>query len=176
MDVFMGYIAAFGFNYAPKGWVFCDGRLMAIAQNSALFSLLGTTYGGDGRTTFGIPDLRCRTLVGMGNGPGLTGVVQGEKAGSQQVTILQSNMPQHNHTLNAVKLNVFNGTGIEASPVGNFPSNITGGYSDSSNGVSGNAISGTTDIVGGSQSINIMNPYLGINYSIATVGIFPSRN
>jgi microcystin-dependent protein len=176
MDVFLGMIAAFGFNFNPRGWAFCNGQTMSIAQNTALFSLLGTTYGGNGQTTFGIPDLRGRTLIGMGNGPGLSPVVQGEMAGSQSITILATNMPQHNHTLGAATILVANTPADGGVPAG-FLANTgaTKIYGEASNG-STKAIGGTTDIAGGSQPISIMNPYLGINYCIAMEGIFPSRN
>jgi microcystin-dependent protein len=176
MDVFLGMIAAFGFNYNPRGWVFCNGQTMSIAQNTALFSLLGTMYGGNGTTTFGIPDLRGRTLIGIGNGPGLSPVTQGEMAGSPSVTILATNMPQHNHTLGAATLLVANTPADGGVPSG-FLANTgtTKIYGEASN-ASTKAIGGTTDMAGGSQALGIRNPYLGINYCIATQGIFPSRN
>jgi len=109
MEVFMGTIMPVGFNFAPRGWAFCNGQLMSIAQNSALFSLLGTTYGGDGQVTFGLPDLRGRVIVGsQGNGPGITPVSQGEISGTNNVTVIASgavsisltvaNLPSHTHT------------------------------------------------------------------------------
>src|SRR5690606_5341046 len=90
-----------GFNFAPKGWAFCDGRLLSIAQNTALFSLLGTTYGGDGQTTFALPDLRGRTAIGMGQGPGLSQRAQGEMSGTENVTLIQTQIPAHTHALMA---------------------------------------------------------------------------
>ncbi len=176
MDVLMGLIAAFGFNFTPRGWASCSGQLVSISQNSAMFALLGTMYGGDGQTTFGLPDLRGRTLVGMGSGPGLAPVQQGQIAGSQSITILATNMPQHNHTLGAATILVANTPADGGVPAG-FLANTgaTKIYGEASNG-STKAIGGTTDIAGGSQPISIMNPYLGINYCIAMEGIFPSRN
>src|SRR3954467_14539122 len=97
-DPFLGEIRMVGFNYAPRGWAFCAGQLMSIAQNSALFALLGTTFGGDGVTTFALPDYRSRSAVGMGSGPGLTPIVQGELAGTENVTLSLLQMPMHNHT------------------------------------------------------------------------------
>jgi microcystin-dependent protein len=176
MDVLMGLIAAFGFNFTPRGWASCSGQLVSISQNSAMFALLGTTYGGDGQNTFGLPDLRGRTLVGMGNGPGLSSVVQGEMAGVQQVTILATNMPIHNHTLGGATLLIANAPADTNNPAGFLANSGTAQiYSESSNAFT-KAIGGTTDNAGGSQAINIMNPYLGINYCIAMEGIFPSRN
>ena len=93
MEPFIGQIQPFGFNFAPKGWALCDGQLQSIAQNSALFSLLGTTYGGDGRTTFALPDLRGRTMLHQGQGPGLTTRVIGEKSGTETTTLIASNLP-----------------------------------------------------------------------------------
>jgi microcystin-dependent protein len=176
METFMGLIAAFGFNYPPRGWMTCSGQLVSISQNSAMFALLGTMYGGDGQNTFGLPDLRGRTLVGMGNGPGLSPIQQGEMAGSQSVTILATNMPQHNHTLGAATLLVANTPADGGVPSG-FLANTgsTKIYGEASN-ASTRAIGGTTDMAGGNQPIGIMNPYLGINYCIAMEGIFPSRN
>src|SRR5690606_34266597 len=101
MEQLLGQIIMVGFNFAPRGWAFCDGRLLPIAQNTALFSLLGTTYGGNGQTTFALPDLRGRCAVGMGQGPGLSQRVQGEMSGTENVTLIQTQMPAHTHTLMA---------------------------------------------------------------------------
>jgi microcystin-dependent protein len=99
MDPFLGQIQAFGFNFPPQGWAFCDGQLISIAQNTALFALLGTTYGGNGQTTFALPDLRGRSIVHPGTGPGLPNVQQGEASGFVSATILTSNMPAHTHAV-----------------------------------------------------------------------------
>lgn len=174
----MGYIAAFGFNFAPKGWMLCAGQILSIQQYSALFALLGTTYGGNGTTTFALPDLRSRTLVGMGNGPGLNPVELGERAGVPTVTLLSSNLPAHIHTLNAATLAVSNSNADGTSASGGFLANTastTKIYAESHN-ASSRAIMGTTDIAGNNAPLNIQNPYLGINYSISLVGIYPSRN
>jgi len=96
-DPFLGEIRMVGFNFAPRGWAMCQGQLLSIAQNNALFALLGTLYGGDGQTTFGLPDYRGRSPVGMGQGPGLSAVVQGEMAGTENVTLTLNQMPMHNH-------------------------------------------------------------------------------
>ncbi len=178
MEPFIGLIAAFGFNYNPRGWVFCNGQLLSIAQYSALFSLIGTTYGGDGISTFGVPDLRGRTLVGMGQGPGLPAIQQGEMAGSQSVTITTDTMPAHIHTLSNATLAVSNSNADGISAVGGFLANTastTKIYAESHNAVS-HAITGTTDMSGYGLPIQIQNPFLGINYCIATEGIYPSRN
>ncbi|KRS10186.1 hypothetical protein XM53_22310, partial [Roseovarius atlanticus] len=99
-DPFIGQIVLFGGNFAPRNWAFCDGQLVAISQNSALFSILGTTYGGDGRTTFGLPDLRGRVPIGPRQGPGLTFYREGQKGGAEDVTLTQAEMPSHSHATN----------------------------------------------------------------------------
>src|SRR5882724_8765641 len=98
---FVAEITMFGFNFAPKGWAFCAGQLLPISQNTALFSLLGTMYGGDGRSTFALPNLQDQTAIGVGQGPGLSDYFQGEVTGSSTVTLLQTELPSHNHTFNA---------------------------------------------------------------------------
>jgi microcystin-dependent protein len=191
METFLGTILAFGFNFAPRGWQLCNGQLLSIAQNSALFSLLGTTYGGNGQTTFALPDLRGRSLVGMGQGPGLTPIVQGEVSGLENTTLLITNVPMHAHPLvagQAIVTTVVNA--LADGPIGNDPDNGNNSFAASGNtpsiysesgtptkiGGITTTISGTTGIAGGSQPFPIRNPYLGINYSIALEGIFPSRN
>src|ERR1700710_1843658 len=101
-DPFVAEIRVFPFNFAPKGWAWCDGQILPLSQNTALFSLLGTTYGGDGRSTFGLPDLRGRTLIGQGTGPGLTNYSWGELIGTETTTMLYSNLPMHTHLVNAI--------------------------------------------------------------------------
>ncbi|WP_130736564.1 phage tail protein [Flavobacterium sp. J27] len=182
-EPFIGEIKIFGFNFAPQSYQLCMGQIMSIAQNTALFSLLGTTYGGNGQTTFALPDLRGRMPIGQGQGPGLPSYTMGQLSGTTNVTLLTSNIPQHVHTLNAmqVKVQAYNGLGEEQSPIGNYPA-ISSADNYSSAGPSANTfmggtqVSGTTDITGSSLPFNIMNPYLTINYSIAIYGIFPSRN
>ncbi len=176
MDVYLGMIAMFGFNFAPQGWALCNGQLLSIAQNSALFSLLGITYGGDGVSTFGLPNLQGRVPIGMGNGSGLTPRTQGEMSGTENVTLLSTEMPVHTHLMTAS---------------GDSPTQaIAQGASMASSGRGGNTMpivyangvttpvnmaSGTT-AAGGNQAHNNMQPYLVMNYCIALQGIFPSRN
>jgi microcystin-dependent protein len=178
MDAFLGMISAFGFSFTPTNWMACNGQMVSVQSNSALFALLGTQFGGNGQSTFGIPDLRGRTLVGMGNGPGLSPVTIGQMAGTQQATIGAANMPAHNHGLSAASLSVYAAQGDSQSPQNNFLANSAMGNSYSENGGQNSAkcIAGATDPAGGSQPISIMNPYLGINYCICVAGIFPSRN
>jgi microcystin-dependent protein len=182
-EPFIGEIKILGFNFAPRGYATCQGQILSIAQNTALFSLLGTYYGGNGQTTFALPDLQGRMPIGQGQGPGLPAYNMGQIAGVNNVTILTSNMPAHVHTANAlsIKLKASTANADEGSPDGNFPATTpTGIYSG--NGATpgvhtgGVDVSGTTDIAGGGQPIDIRNPYLTINYSIAIEGIFPSRN
>lgn len=192
METFLGTILAFGFNFAPRGWQLCYGQLLSISQNSALFSLLGTTYGGDGQTTFALPDLRGRSLVGMGEGPGLGNITQGQRSGVENTTLLITNMPMHAHTLVAGQANVVtlanalsggtitnetDGGNNSFAAAGDVPNIYSepGGTANKIGGIT-STISGTTGIAGGNQPFNIRNPYLGINYSIAVEGIFPSRN
>jgi microcystin-dependent protein len=192
METFLGTILAFGFNFAPRGWLLCYGQLLSIAQNSALFALLGTTYGGDGVTTFALPDLRGRSLVGQGQGPGLSTINIGQISGTENTSLLITNMPSHTHALVAGQANVSTvanalsgGTitnetdsGNNSFAAGNAVPNIYSEPGGTNNLIGGIAstISGITGVAGGNQPFSIRNPYLGINYSIATEGIFPSRN
>jgi len=178
-DPFIGEIKMVGFNFAPRGWALCQGQLMGIAQNTALFSLLGTTFGGNGQVTFGLPDYRSRSPVGMGTGPGLSTIVQGEMAGAEQANILISNMPVHNHSLTV--------GATAATPVA-VPSNTNNVLAASGSGPGTATIWSTTlsspvtvnpsqiGVSGGSQPLPIRNPYLGTNFIIALEGIFPSRD
>ncbi|KIX22244.1 tail protein [Flavobacterium sp. 316] len=182
-EPFIGEIKIFGFNFAPVSYQLCSGQIMSIAQNTALFSLLGTTYGGNGQTTFALPDLRGRMPIGQGQGPGLPNYNMGQLAGTTNVTLLTANIPQHVHTLNSmqVKLQASSGNADEISPDGNFLATANSPIYSSNGATSGvftggTQVTGTTDITGSNIPINITNPYLTINYSIAIYGIFPSRN
>lgn len=197
MEPFLGMIQAFGYNFSPRGWAFCQGQILQISQYSALFSLLGTTFGGNGQTTFGLPDLRGRVIVGAGQGPGLAPIEYGEMAGTESVTLLTSNMPMHNHQIVngngqqgtvAVTTNIQTVDNSNSSSETDNGSNVLGTGSsmqaiyrespsgnDHLGGVT-SAITGSTSIVGSSIPFSIRNPYLGVYYSIALEGIFPSRN
>ena len=171
MEPFIGQIQAFGFNFAPRGWAQCNGQILAISQYSALFSLLGTTFGGDGRTTFALPDLRSRSIVHIGTGAGLDNISWGERGGVIIHQITTAQMPSHNH---GVAINVSTQTGGESSPTGIIAAQ-TGGFSEDV--TSGANLGGVIQTnAGGNQSYNTRNPYLGINVCIALEGIFPSRN
>ena len=177
----MGMIALFGFNFAPKGWMFCNGQLLSIAQNSALFALLGTTYGGDGQTTFALPNLQSRVPLGMGTGPGLSNYQIGQTGGSENVTMSTNQMPAHNHALtgsgNAATANNIRGS-VLAQPNGvASPSEDTvavNAYAPAGNAVV--ADPSAIGLTGGNQPMPVMQPYLAMNYCIAVQGIFPSRN
>lgn len=171
MEPYIGQIQGFGFNFAPVGWQQCNGQMMSIAQNTALFSLLGTTYGGNGQTTFALPDLRGRAMVHPGSGPGLTPISWGEVSGVESVTVLNTNLPPHNHS---VSVAVNTASGEDALPT----NKIASGTNRFSEDVTSGAVLGgvSEQIVGGSQPLAIRNPYLALNVCIAMQGIYPSRN
>lgn len=163
----------FGFNFAPRGWAFCDGQILPISQNTALFSLLGTTYGGDGKSTFALPDLQGNTPMHPGQGQGLSLRDLGEMSGSQFVTLLNSEMPVHTHTLSAttedgVAGSFTQGTNIATSVGGKLYQNNT---SANLTPMNFQALS----IAGSSLPHNNMQPYLVLNFCIALQGIFPPR-
>lgn len=172
MDPFIGEVKLFAGNFAPRGWAFCDGQLLPISQNTALFSILGTTYGGDGRTTFALPDLRGRAPIGPRHGAGLSDYRLGQKGGTEHVTLTVSQMPSHNHSINAVSA-----TGNNAAPQNNLLANTAGldrEYSNANHDVQMNP--NMVGNNGGNQSHENRQPYLAINYIIALQGIFPSRS
>ena len=193
-DLYLGEIILFAGNFPPRSTAFCNGQLLAISQNTALFSILGTTYGGDGRTTFALPDLRGRVPVQPGTGPGLSTRKLGQRTGQETHTLTINEMPYHNHlaTLDngsaSIKINA--GDGTTNSPQGNFlakgtvpgvgpvAANVANIYSPTSNSTMAADLSGTPTIgnTGGSLSHNNMQPWLGLNYIICTQGIFPSRS
>lgn len=171
MDPFIGQIQQFGFDFAPRGWQTCEGQTLAINANAALFSLLGTTYGGDGTSTFMLPDLRGRTIVNQGQAPGLANYTIGQKGGQETVTISMASMPSHVHNV-AIGVNTTNGeesvpTGVKAAKANSFSENVTAGA------VLG-GVSVTT--VGAATPVPVRDPYLAVNHCIAIQGIFPSRN
>lgn len=173
-EPFLGEIRLFAGNFAPRGWAFCDGQLLAIASNDALFSLVGTIYGGDARTTFGLPDLRGRVPIGQGQGPGLNDYRVGNRVGAEQVTLLPNNLPVHNHN---VKLQVSSGGAQDDVPNGN--SVLSAGeeiYVEGTASTVLNPSSVSQNRVGQTQPHNNIQPSLGLNYIIALYGIYPSRN
>jgi microcystin-dependent protein len=185
---YIGEIRLFGFNFAPSGWAFCQGQLLSIAQNTALFQLLGTTYGGDGVQTFALPNLLSRVAIGQGQGFGLTQRTIGETGGVESVTLTTSQLPTHTHAIglptNSASVGCKSGAGNTQSPVGNIlageAAGVTMPYSSQAPDVSmGGALvpnatplSGST---GGSQPHFNVQPYLTLNYCISLFGIFPSQ-
>jgi microcystin-dependent protein len=172
MEPFLGSMFWFSFGYAPKGYAMCNGQLLPINQNQALFALLGTTYGGNGTTNFALPDLRGRALMGFGNG-----YTQGERAGSPTQTLNTTQLPQHTHSLSfrpPANKTAANST----SPTGNYPA-PDGNYApaaDVNMGIASGTTTAQTALAGGSQPFSIMQPYLVLNCCIALQGIFPSFN
>ncbi|EAZ82674.1 phage tail protein [Algoriphagus machipongonensis] len=180
MEPFIAQIVMFGGNFAPRGWAFCDGQLLAISQNTALFSILGTTYGGDGRTTFALPDLRGRAPIGEGQGPGLSVYRLGQRGGQETHTLNTTEMPNHNHSLIASS-----DAGTSPTPTGNYIAthkvtiergNTVDGESFNSGGNLGQMNGNSIGNNGGNLAHNNMQPYLAVNYIIALVGVFPSRS
>ena len=178
---FLGQVMQFGGNFAIRGWAFCDGQLLPISQYSALFSILGTTYGGDGRTTFALPDLRGRVAVHEGNGPGLSPYSLGQKSGRETAVVP---VPAHTHLLKGagaqVKVACNEGAAGETEPQGKFPAATSeNAYASTADAVMGAStdISGSTASTGtASPTIDVRQPYLALNWEIALQGIFPSRN
>ncbi|MEQ7798603.1 tail fiber protein [Pedobacter sp. ASV1-7] len=179
MEGTIGEIRLFAGNFAPRTWAFCDGSLIAIQSNTALFSILGTTYGGNGQSTFGLPDLRGRVAVGTGQGPGLSIIDLGEVAGSENMTLTQNQMPIHTHSLKASNAVATSATPVAGSvlamaqDINTDPVKI---YSSATPNVDLGLVNTSVQSAGGSQPFSIRNPFLGMNYIICLYGIFPSRN
>lgn len=172
MDPIIGSIMIFAGNFAPRGWALCNGQLMSIAQNSALFSILGTTYGGDGIQTFGLPDMQGRTCLSVGQGGGLRNYVLGEKAGTNSVSIATVNLPSA-----PIMLRCSNAPGTTFEPNGMVPASAENANEapiyGSPTSAPGNMAPAT--LQGGNQPLNVTPPYLVMTWCIATEGIFPSR-
>ena len=169
-EPFLGEIRIVGFNFAPRGWALCDGQLLPISSNSALFSLLGTAYGGDGRSTFGLPDLRGRVAVHVGTGPGLSNYQWGAKNGSETNTISVNNLPSHSHSYNPASA----AEGDSNEPAGKLLAKTDArSYTATGPAVASGGVLGNT---GGGQAINNRQPALAVYHVIALVGLYPSRN
>jgi microcystin-dependent protein len=167
---FIGEIRMFGGNFAPVGFAFCDGQLLPISQYDALFALIGTTYGGDGQTTFGLPDLRGRLPVHMGQGPGLSSYVEGQMGGSETVTLTAQQLPAHPHAAQGQTA-----AGNQAGPGGGvWAASALNQFSP--NAPNAGMINAAISPAGGSQAHDNMAPYQVVSFIIALEGIFPSRN
>jgi len=173
---YIGQIFMYAYNFAPKNYALCSAQLLPIQQNQALFSILGTTYGGNGIQTFALPDLRGRTYISWQQGPGLSNYVLGEQTGTQNVTLLQSNLAQHNHTFNVnngAATSGVPGSGVVLSQGPVFTA-TTPMYSTAA--FSGQMNPTELSTAGGNQPLSILQPYLCLNFSICLYGLFPSRN
>ena len=169
---FVAEIRIFPFNFAPTGWAFCNGQLMPISQNTALFSLLGTTYGGDGKSTFALPDMEGNAPMHAGQGPGLSLYDLGETGGTETVTLLTSEMPAHSHTMGAQNVPL----GSAVDPTGNtFDRPASGNFFNVANPSIVQMAPETLAVSGGSLPHNNMQPYLTLNFCIALQGVFPPR-
>lgn len=178
---YLGQIQPFPYNFAPRFWAFCNGQQLSIAQNTALFSLLGTTYGGNGVTTFALPDLRGRAPMHFGTAPGGGSYVQGQVAGTETVTLIINQLPAHNHSFSGTNANsdskrpvtgsayAQTTTAASASPGDNF-------YAPAGSPTVTALAAGTLGALGGNQPHSNMQPYLTISWCIALSGVFPSRN
>jgi microcystin-dependent protein len=180
MEGMIGEVRLFAGNFAPKNWAYCNGAIINIASNTALFSILGVTYGGNGTTNFALPNLVSRVAIGAGGGPGLTNYALGAAGGVDDVTLTQPQLPAHTHVVMGQYAPGGNGgAGADSSPGGGYPATADFGdaYGGSTNGWMGasplTAVIGTS---GGNQSHTNEQPYLGMNYVICMYGIFPSRN
>jgi len=172
MDPFVAEIRIFPFNFAPKGWAFCDGQILPISQNTALFSLLGTTYGGDGKSNFALPDMQGNAPMHPGQGPGLSLHDLGETGGSETVSLLESEIPSHSHTMGAQNVPL----GTVQTPTGNvFSHPASGNLFNKVNPAVVNMADQTLAPAGGDQPHNNMQPYLTLNFCIALQGVFPPR-
>ena len=183
-DCFIGDVICYAFDFAPRGWATCSGQLLPINQNQALFSILGTTYGGNGVTTFALPDLRGRSPIHWGNGPGLSPYSQGQVSGTETVTLISTQLPAHTHTMQgdaatdatanfnvaAAGRSLGKSTGLTGTSTA-FAENV---YDTGTPGVA--MAAGTVGAAGGSQPHENRQPYLVMNWCIALQGIFPSRN
>ena len=173
MDPFLGMIAIFGFNFTPRNWMSCEGQLLPIQTNTALYSLLGATFGGDGRTTFAVPNLKGKIPIGYGQGPNLSYYDMGYNAGWESVYLTSLNLPIHSHTITGTTE-----AGDTASPEGAFPAG-TGVFDKDYRSTSSTPTIMNTQMIGlqgASAPLSVVNPVLGLNICIATSGIYPPRS
>ncbi len=172
-EPFLGEIRMVGFNFAPMGWALCNGQFLAISQNAALFDLLGTQFGGNGTTTFGLPNMQSRVPVHQGQGAGLSPYVMGEQIGSETVALTSTQMPGHSHLISC-----YTGGGNQAGPSGNLPAvESTGTSLDYTNAAANGTMNGAmVGITGSGQAHANIQPVLCVNFIIALTGIFPARS
>ncbi len=170
MDPFVAEIRIFGFNFAPTGWALCNGQIMPLSQNTALFSLLGTTYGGDGRSNFALPDLQSRAPMHPGQGAGLSPHDLGEVGGEENVALVESEIPMHTHALMSS-----GATANRTHPANNSPARVSGAAPYAAGGATATLAPQALGPSGGDQPHNNMQPYLTLNFCIALQGVFPPR-
>lgn len=191
IDPFIGEICAVSFDFAPVGWALCDGSLLPIAQNAALFSLIGTTYGGDGVQNFALPDLRGRAAIGTGQGPGLSDIASGQSVGAEAVGLNVNQLPPHApdavFSSEGVRPPAYGGGGTQTNPTGAIPANamdatgsVLGSFAPASSASAGMAVvpvDGDVQVLatGGGQPVDIRSPGLGLSYIIALQGVYPSK-
>jgi microcystin-dependent protein len=168
-EPFIGEIRIFGFSFAPQGWAQCDGQLLPISQNATLFSLIGTTFGGDGRTNFALPNLQGRAPVHMGTSGGVPNINIGQSGGAATTTLSVNQMPAHGHSVAC-----YSAAGKETSPAGNYLAKKAKDFATASD--NNTMAAGMIGHTGGNQPIPTQSPFLGLNFCIALVGIFPSRS
>ncbi len=170
-DCYIGEIRMFAGNYAPQNWAFCSGAILAIQQNSSLFSLLGTVYGGDGRTSFALPEMRGRVPVGQGKGAGLRNRPLAEKGGLEDVTLTEFHLPRHTHSLQGTT-----NSADKESPENAMLAMVSGEFYATDTTSPEAMMSAEVKAAGDSQPHNNLAPYLGVNFIIALAGLYPSRN
>lgn len=171
-EPFLAEIRIVGFNFAPRGWAFCDGQILPISQNQSLYSLLGTTYGGDGRTSFALPDLRGRVPIHVGMSDSGPDHREGQKGGEETHTLAANEMPQHTHQLQGVS----EGSGVPIPGGANLANSAPSEFYVQPGTTLVNTHPGTVTHVGGGQAHDNMQPYIVVNFCIALQGLFPSRN
>lgn len=179
MEGYIGEVRLFAGNFAPRSWAFCDGSTMSIAEYSALYAVIGDTYGGNGTTSFNLPDLRSRAAVGTGQGPGLPMIQLGQADGAETATISVNQMPAHNHFASAIiPIPAYSGTDSLGSPTDAILAGLSGAYSADMADTHLNPMSAPIALssTGMGVPFNILQPLLALNYIICTEGIFPSRN
>ena len=173
MEAYLGSVFAFGFNYPPVGWALCNGQLLSVSENQPLFALLGTTYGGDGVNTFGVPDLQGRMPIGTGQAPGMQSYILGQKGGTMEVTLTTANIPAHTHQATTVV--GVGGAATANAPAGAYFATSSISVYETANNVVMAMNTANTSIYGGAgQAIEIQAPYMTVSYCICTQGQYPT--